>query len=679
MQGRGTFQTNRMNLLRKLLKWLLIVVLVLALGVVAFVWGVLEVNPFEGDVDHLWELVSNEVDFFVRFPGTALLHEDLAVDLSDQEGYYQLAEMREDLADLTKRVAEQVHIPVFDIKVNAEKDFLGTEMAIAGTMQTDFSQLRFDNFMVLTRVKWYARFISALKREFVRKRVPDSDRISVEKGYYFRIELDEAATKELSKFRSQMARAQEPNVVYLGRIKDVLILSDNHVWIEAAIRGRAETLPADTYFDTEFIRNAREGNSIELFMRPILSANLMIHHGRDETNGPLAAVRRFVPVPMTGEVTVLAKPDATGIDLTISDNPPGDGFSKVKELHLTNIYEAEKADLRIDLSENGIARFIPRERTVGAVVLHAKADDLVGLLLSFIPPSDRQLLEDEARRRGYRRGFEILLRNELFADMDETHMLIVHRPPEFEKANLATYRDPPDVWPPTPEGQFTFSIVCRVRDGVAPDKVRSNITRNLPYLGLVPLRPDKNGKFHRAEPETEAADLDLLKPTYGQLLDTPYIVFSGSVSAANDILRAATDPETRLIADPVVQDAIGRLPREGTLALILRGGVLASALGDHVRAYAAPLLEQEKPKMRARIKQQYPKKGKDETWVDEQVERDFERYVALRYPELAEQYRHNLAWLRALDTAAAVWKLGIGPTKQVRGWATLRFDTRAVE
>ena len=134
---------------------------------------------------------------------------------------------------------------------------------------------------------------------------------------------------------------------------------------------------------------------------------------------------------------MLAKPDATGLDLTISNNPPPEGFSKVKELHLTNIYEAEKADLGLDLSENGIARFIPRDRTVGAVILHAKPDDLVGLLLAFIPPSDRQLLEDEARRRGYRRGFEIMLRNELFADMGETHMLIAHEKPRLTTRSTA--------------------------------------------------------------------------------------------------------------------------------------------------------------------------------------------------------------------------------------------------
>lgn len=662
-----------MSILRKLLKWVLILVVAVAVAALVFVWAVLDVNPFEGDVDHLWELVSNDVDFFVRFPGSGLLHEELADNLQDKDGYVWLGDMREALADLTRQVTEQVEVPGDLVDVEFEKDFVGKEMAIAGTMRTDFTQLRFDNFIVLTRVAYYARFVSALKRDFVRERVPDGDKISVQKGYYFRVELDPEAARELARFRTVTTREQPDNIVYLGRIKDVMILSDNHHWIEAAIQGRSATLPADPWFDTEFIRSAEEGRNVELFMRPILSANLMIHHGRAEANGPLSGARRLLPVPMTGEVTVLASPNPKGFDVKLSNNPPPGGFTNVKKLHLQNIYEAEKADLGIDLSENGIARFIPRERTVAALVLHAKAEDLVGLLLDFIPSDDRELLEEGARLRGYRRGFETLLRDELFKDLADTHMLIVHRPPEFEKASFSTFKDPPDVWPPTPEGQFSFSLVSRVRDGVPADKVRAAISRSLPYLSLEPNDPHahKSGKFYQALPVEEATDLALIKPAYGQLLDNPYIVFSSSVAAAEAIFAAAENSDARLISDPTVATALGRLPRDGTLAMIVRGGMLATAMGDHVRAFAAPILESERSKLRGPIERQNPKKDVD--WIDERVKEEMDRFVARRYPELREQYTNGLAWLASVDTLAATWTLGIGPTKQVRASGTIRF------
>ena len=60
-------------MLRKLFKWLAALLAVVVIAVVVFVWGILGVNPLEGRQEHLWELVSNEVDFFARWPSSICL------------------------------------------------------------------------------------------------------------------------------------------------------------------------------------------------------------------------------------------------------------------------------------------------------------------------------------------------------------------------------------------------------------------------------------------------------------------------------------------------------------------------------------------------------------------------------------------------------------------------------
>ena len=124
----------------------------------------------------------------------------------------------------------------------------------------------------------------------------------------------------LNRFRTITGR-EDDDIVYMGRIKGVLLFSDNFQWIEDAIQGRSSTLPADPWFETEFIRNSSAGNSVEVFLRPWLSQNLMSQHGREETGGALAPLRNFVPLTVTGEVTVLAKPETQGVQLTFSMPP----------------------------------------------------------------------------------------------------------------------------------------------------------------------------------------------------------------------------------------------------------------------------------------------------------------------------------------------------------------------
>jgi hypothetical protein len=137
-------------LLRRLLKWFAVLVLALAVAGLVAVWGVLGVNPFEGEVDQLWQLTSTEVDLFVRFPAVrTLLDEPLVEAIEREPGFEALAEVRTTLAQATADIAREVNpqIPLGAIEIDLDRDFLSREAALGGAVRGDFRNPRFDNFI----------------------------------------------------------------------------------------------------------------------------------------------------------------------------------------------------------------------------------------------------------------------------------------------------------------------------------------------------------------------------------------------------------------------------------------------------------------------------------------------------------------------------------------------------
>ncbi|MHC4551022.1 MAG: hypothetical protein ACYTEZ_19910 [Planctomycetota bacterium] len=672
-----------MLFLRRLAKWLAILAAVAVAFAVAFVWVVLGVNPLEGDADQLWELVSNDVQFFVRFPGTQVLRSELAQGLEEEPGYEFLFDVREQLEDLTRQVAREVNpnVPLGLVDVDFERDFLASEMAVAGTFGPDYSRPRLDSFLLLTRIAWYGRFVSALQADFVRSRIPAADRIELVKGTYFRYVLDDETARRLTQLRAQRGGRGPLREVYFGRIKDVLLVSDEPMWIEAAVRGGQQTLKADPWFETEFIRRSR-AQDVELFLRHSLTAHMMMQHGNPERGGPLAPLSWILPWSMAGDVTVQASLRADGASMRLSNNPTPEGYAKVTQEHLQNLYEREKADLKFDLSENGIGRLIPRRRTVGAAVFHADPEDLVGFILASMAPYDRDNMNDQVRgasRAGRRyRDLRDLLR-ELTKDLEGTHLVVIHRPSVFGQASYSSYKDRAD--PPTPKGQFTFTLVSRVKDSVAPDKVRESLFRHLEHLGLDSKGSHQSGKFHLAEPKVETGDFPLLKPAYGALPEMKYVLIAYDVEGAEAVLEAAENPEERLINDPGFQGAVRQLPSRGSLALVVRGDLLRQSLGDRVREEARDFLDT--PGKQTEWRRQYDEANRklppEQRRSDEEITRDIvartERYIAEMYPEFRETYENSLAWLGAVDTAVLTCNLGIGPQKQVHARAFVLFRT----
>ncbi len=669
---------------KKLLKGFLWLVVLLAVAGFLFVWQGLGVNPLEGDTDRIWDLVSNQVDFFARFPGTDVLRERVVEGLGEEEGFDWIARAKDSLEQVARDVAREANpqIPLGLFEIDLENDMRGKEVAIAGLIRGDFGAPRLDNFIVLVRIPGYLKFVSALQRDFVRSKVPDGDKISVVKGKYFKIK-DPALVKALAPIRSGRGR-EEPDALWFARIRDVFLLTDEPTWIEDALRGGGDTLPADVGFKTEFMPVSVRRGDIELLLRPGLAQSFMHHLARLDRNALLYYVSRLVPVQMVGNVIAQATPREDGVAVRLADHPLPDGYAKTKP-YLVKLYERQKADLRFDYTENGIGRLLPRKGVALALVVHADADTLVSLFTDALSEADRSNLDSLASRgiaggRAYA-TYEALL-TEVGKDLADTHMVVVHRPAVFDKADYSGA----DIPEKDPTPQPSFSLVCSVKDSSMPEKVVEKITQNLRYLGLkqaedaqeklLPLL-HPSGKFYIAAPAARTGDMTLVHPAYAALTEGGrYFVFTSSVENMEAILAAARDPEARLLAEPGVAACVVKLPADGTLSILARGEGLRDLLADRVRT--AFMNENYLPDLEVEWRARKKEEGtKDENELDDLVREESERFKASEYPAFRDSYRRRVAPLATLDTAILGLSLGVGPSKMVKGEGYLLVRSRA--
>ena len=665
---------------KKLLKGIVWLALLLVAAGFLFVWQGLGVNPLEGDADRIWDLVSNQVDFFARFPGTDVLRERVVEGLGEEEGLDFIARAKDLLADAARDAAREANprIPLGLFEIDLENDMRGKEVALAGLIRGDFAAPRLDSFIVLVRVPGYAKFVSALQRDFVRSRIPNGDRISVVKGKYFKIK-DPELVKALAGIRSGRGR-EEPDALWFARIRDVLLLTDEPTWIEDALRGGADTLPADVDFKTEFIPVSVRRSDVELLLRPGLAQSFMHHLGRLDRNGALYYVSRLVPTQVVGNVVAQASPEEDGVGLRVTNHPLPDGYAKMAKQHLVKLYEREKADLRFDYTENGIGRLLPRKGVVGALVFHADADTVASLLADALPDAVRSNLDSVASQGGAGGRaygtFEALL-TEIGKDLADTHMVVVHRPAAFDRADFS----PADIPEADPTPQPSLSIVCTVKDNSTPEKVVEKISQNLKYLGLRQAQDTErkplpllhpSGKFYVADPQVATGDMTLLHPAYAALTEGGrYFVFTSSAENMEAILAAARDPEARLLAEQGVAACAAKLPAYGTLSILARGGGLRDLLADRVRPafreenYIDDLMgEWRKEKKAQGIKDETEAEHVE---MDRLIAEETERFKASEYPMFRDRYRRRVAPLASLDTAILGFALGVGPSKMVTG------------
>ncbi len=642
---------------RRILKWFLYTSAALALILLVFVWAVLGVNPFEGDEDQLYKLVSHEVQVFMRFPGGRLLDQPLVKNLGGSAGYEAIEDLRDQLADAALQIAEDVNpnIPGGIIEIDLKRDLLDKEMAIAGSI-SDYTHPRFDHFIALVRIPFYARYLSALKRGFVSSNLPSGAEIEVKKGLYFKMRLPPATVDLLRPLRSVMAR-EEDDVLYLARIKDVLLISDNEYWIQHAFQSRlGATLPADSFFETEFMASSKGGPWVETYLRGDLARGFFTKHSR----GVLRQVNAVLPYQLAGEMTLRAfAPNGRSVELDWTNRPGEDAFQKAAD-HVNSIFDSEKADVHYDLSTEGLGKFIPRDRVVGAMVMRMSSRDLVETLLAMMSRDDIQLADEGIRETSRTSGLRYSTLREMLSKLatnfGDSLLFVAHRPAAFDSVDYSRLFDADDADEFTPEPQLAFSVVLKVKDNLIPGRVAAELGKHMPLLAIEPAGSDPSHGLHFGEPEFEPEGLELLAPAYGALPVGKYIVVSTLPAAAAAIVDAAKTPEKRLLPDPRVTDLVKRLPLKATMAFLVLGDGLKRHLLDGVRAHCEEVINM--PGLMADIQRRFAKARKPQPTHEEAYAMARADAEAM-YPSRREDYEASLIVLDPIEAIVGSLTLGV--------------------
>jgi hypothetical protein len=450
--------------------------------------------------------------------------------------------------------------------------------------------------------------------------------------------------------------------IFLARIRDVLVISDSSKWIEDAIEGRQNVLQADAWFETEFIRQSRGGDSVEAFVRMELAAHALQTHSREPGTLP-HVIEKFVPVGMAGDLTIRAESrGADQLDFSLSDLPNKGAFANIAP-HLRKIYDSEKADIRTELGLDGMGRFIPKEDVVGALVLRANPEQLVDVLMTLVPKELLDLFNDEVRKSSKNRWPDLdrLLRH-LTADLGDTHLVIFHRPQIFKQANWREYTEAFDG-PEIPKGQMAVSIVSRVKDSVSPAAVETTLFENLQYLGLLSKGTNKEFNFRQASPTVREEELQIFDPAFGPLASR-FFFLSSTWAAGEALHRAAKDEQRRLLSDPRMEELVANLPATGTFGLILNGPTMYDSLYDRVRDWATQRMGIATE--RGRLADIYRNEGeKDEDRIAERVNREIKLFKDRQYYTLRGEYEKALAPLRVIDGIGLVVSLGVEEQRKV--------------
>ncbi|MFQ5844520.1 MAG: hypothetical protein ACE5JG_05965, partial [Planctomycetota bacterium] len=493
------------------------------------------------------------------------------------------------------------------------------------------------------------------RRGFVRSKIPDAQDIEVVKGAYFRIRLTAEAAAALRPFRIEPTDPEAERTLYLARIKDTLLLSDYDLWIEHAINRRyGNALRNSNYFERTFIRRARRGRGVEAYLTEQAARQFLTFQVRTAATGPLAPVKAILPPQVVGDsaIRVTAEPQALELEVVSVPSNAADAFKRVAP-YIDKLYNQEKTDVRFLLGPEGVARFIPKERTVAAAVLHLAPDVLVDLLVQLPSRDAKATIDNEIRRNAQGsskyRSLEDVLR-EVAKNLGRTHLLVVHRPSYFEGVDFTAYDDQMDAW----KGEFAVSFVLQVKDTVTTERALQALRRHLPLLGVGEIHDHPSGRIQAAR--AASPDMDLLEPAFGVVPGHKYVVVSTLPEAALAVLDAAAEPQARLIADPVLQNLVRRLPAKGTFGALVDVAVLRQHLADRVQDYAYDrmgivLWREERYK---ELKAQ----GMSDDQADRAVAAERESYMRARYRDLREEYQRSLEWLGAVRYLGAVADLG---------------------
>jgi hypothetical protein len=645
-----------------------LLVLVVA-GTAGFTW--FAYWPLEGSVPNLERLVPDGVDFVYRGSWKRLkqrpwfrqnvLQDPLLPEIETaMQGF-------ED--SIRRQIAEQLEAPInraipFGITTfSVEDDVFPAETYVAGRFCEEWGPergrpLQPREWLVLTRTTWKVRFISALKHGFVRSRLGGAKATPDDVDGVWRIQVPGIPVTD-TRLRSGCGDGfiiPPEDVIYLGRVKDVLAISNSRSLVrDVAALGETEDVDRSILARRDFrLEASPDGVAAAVDIVPLHKYLIRVLEQGGSTVGFLD---RFV--------TVNALDRFLGtLEIPSPDTVRLRGDILYDRTNLTPEVERVFSLPPQPVLAGGIAPLIPAQDTFAVVFLRSSPVHLMTTVWEeFLPEGERRLVLDNLRRAGAYQRIEDFFQD-LAQHVDETAAIAVARLGDvYDKVEYPDWYNDPVT---DPDPQLGFALWVHLRQSARPEEVDEFLAERLTALGFkkeVRRVTHRGIPYTRLDLEQKSADFSQVSPAY--MLVQEHLVLANNEDYFRKIIDTiggapsmAGDPTFRATMESLADTA--NVAAFVDLAKVFRVPPTSEpgAMPRGIRWDQRNLWVQENRDSRDEAKrhresrlQAFHNQRKTPSPAERsQIEAEVDELVARwqgRYPEFIEEYRRSLeAWSR---------------------------------
>ena len=556
--------------LLKYLKRLLLVVLVLGVvGVGAFTWFCYW--PLEGTAGDILTLVPEDVEFVLRadyedLRDTGWVQANVLDDplhpLLETHAQDAFDQATAQMAQLEQQINQ--NIPVDFAQFHVVDDVLSGETCIAGNwcrgLGPDQGSPKWQELLVMTRVSWKTRCVSALKHGFIRERLGPNLEVSAEADEIYKLVFPNVPVPPENQRMGCGGGfiLPPPNTWYLRRVQDVLAISNS----ARLIRG-----VADLAGQTGAIRSFANRPGYDVRLRPgriTAAVNVEPLHNYltsvFEYYPALKPLRRFLP------------PDALeklNGSLSLAGRDLLEGGARVSYIGqrapevVRNVYSLPDRAVR-----EGISELVPAKDTFAVLSLRVEPHYLLNTIVSdALTPSERRLWENNLRT-SIAGGFNSL--DEFFADLStrigtEAMIALARLSETFDQVEYGSF------WDESVDPMPALAVMVRVKEGGSPQELEEYLSGKIPLLGFsreMQKITYKGFTYMRAELETKVLDYKLVTPCF--LLANGYLVIATNETYMRQIVETVSDRSIpALETDQTYRVTMATLPARGHVSLFV--------------------------------------------------------------------------------------------------------------
>lgn len=654
----------------------ILVVILAGGGLAAFTW--FAYWPFEGKFGRVDSLVPADVDFVVRMnwtetKGTGWLQRNLWDDpvlpsldprtlVVDEQGttlavaLEQIPETEDQINESIPGALKTLEGIVFGTKeFRVEKDLFPAEVVAAGRWCGGGSPSEgpphWREILLLTRVSPLVKFaFEAVRHDFVRKQALARDDIEIEatpEGI-LRIELRRMRVPRKRATCEGGLEMGPMNVWWVTRVKDVLAVSNSEDLIRRTrdvAKGSEDRAMDRPGFEVE---QPEGGIAATLDLVGLRSYMNRFFSSGDESQRVGSFLGKFLAVESLDRMGATIAPSLDGISVRADVAYSAERLREFRDVLATY-------DLPPTPVAEGLARLLPQKDTAIAVQVTTPPRALLHALYDNIKKEDQRVIRERIRmisadrraagKQGYDDVGEFL--DDLAAQLGTNNAIAIARiSAAFNDQMFSTWYSNEDPVPTS-----TLAAMLRIKEGARQEEVNeflSDRVRALGFLPPVPVTSPEGITYSRLVMDgKKPRDYALVEPAFK--VHDGYLILCTREDYLLEILKVmrggAGAPKSFGSSDGF-RGVMGSLPPDATLGAFIDAGNLRALLWD----YRNEWVHMNHPDnlyanaFRARRHAEISKGGGrvDLKTVNEEVDKEIERYRLEEYPGFLREYRAKL-------------------------------------